>query len=73
VKALNSIVIERFNEGPAKDGGRRVIFVSGDHLEPVKFVKGLIESFGFAPIHLGGLVIGARLQQGRDLVDFGYH
>jgi 8-hydroxy-5-deazaflavin:NADPH oxidoreductase len=78
VKAFNSIVIERFNDGPA-NGGRRVIFVSGDHLEPVKFVKDLIESFGFAPIHLGGLVIGGRLQQGggplagRDLVDFGYH
>ena len=79
VKAFNSIVIERFNEGPAKDGGRRVIFVSGDHPEPVAVVTELIASFGFAPIHLGGLVIGGRLQQaggplaGRDLVDFGYH
>src|ERR1700756_20564 len=79
VKAFNSIVIERFNQGPAKDGGRRVIFVSGDHAEPIEFVKNLIASFGFAPIHLGGLVVGGRLQQaggplaGRDLVDFGYH
>ena len=31
VKAFNSIVVERFNEGPAKDGGRRVIFLSGNH------------------------------------------
>ena len=36
-------------------------------------------SFGFAPIYLGGLVVGGRMQQaggplaGRDLVDFGYH
>ena len=79
VKAFNSIIIERFNQGPAKDGGRRVIFVSGDHAEPVEFVKNLIASFGFAPIHLGGLVVGGRMQQaggplaGRDLVDFGYH
>ena len=79
VKAFNSIVIERFNQGPAKDGGRRVIFVSGDHAEPIEFVKNLIASFGFAPIHLGGLVVGGRMQQaggplaGRDLVDFGYH
>ncbi len=79
VKAFNSIVIDRFNDGPVKNGGRRVIFVSGDHPEPIEFVKGLIESFGFTPIHLGGLVVGGRLQQaggplaGRDLVDFGYH
>jgi len=75
VKAFNSIV----NEGPIKNGGRRVIFVSGDHLEPIDFVKSVIESFGFAPIYLGGLATGGRLQQaggplaGRDIVDFGGH
>ncbi len=79
VKAFNSIVIERFNQGPAKDGGRRVIFLSGNHAESVEFVKNLIASFGFAPIHLGDLAVGGRMQQaggplaGRDLVDFGYH
>jgi predicted dinucleotide-binding enzyme len=56
-----------------------VIFVSGDDAVSKEFVKGLIESFGFHPIDLGGLVTGGRLQQaggplaGRDLVDFGYH
>ena len=79
VKAFNSIVTARFNEGPIKNGGRRVIFVSGDHAEPNNFIMSLIESFGFAPIYLGGLVTGGRLQQaggplaGRDLVDFGGH
>jgi 8-hydroxy-5-deazaflavin:NADPH oxidoreductase len=79
VKSFNSIVIARFNEGPAKSGGRRVIFVSGDDPEPKGFIKGLIKSFGFEPIDLGGLVTGGRLQQaggplaGHDLVDFGYH
>jgi predicted dinucleotide-binding enzyme len=79
VKAFNSIVIDRFNDGAAKNGGRRVIFVSGDDTEPKEFIKGLIKSFGFEPIDLGGLVTGGRLQQaggplaGRDLVDFGYH
>ena len=69
----------RFNEGPIKNGGRRVIFVSGDHSEPNDFVMSVIESFGFAPIYLGGLTTGGRLQQaggplaGRDLVDFGSH
>ena len=77
VKAFNSIVTARFNEGPVKNGGRRVIFVSGDHLEPTEFIKSVIESFGFVPIYLGGLATGGRLQQaggplaGRDLVDFG--
>jgi predicted dinucleotide-binding enzyme len=76
VKAFNSIVTTRFNEGPMKNGGRRVIFVSGDHPEPTAFIKELIESFGFAVINLGGLVTGGRLQQaggplaGLDLVVF---
>jgi len=79
MKSENSIVTDRFNDGPAKNGGRRVIFVSGDDTEPKEFIKGLIKSFGFKPIDLGGLVTGGRLQQaggplaGRDLVDFGYH
>ena len=77
VKAFNSIVTARFNEGPIRNGGRRVIFVSGDHLEPTEFVKSLIETFGFVPVYLGGLATGGRLQQaggplaGRDLIDFG--
>jgi len=77
VKAFNSIVTARFNEGPMKNGGRRVIFVSGDHSEPKGFIKELIKSFGFEPIDLGGLVTGGRLQQaggplaGLDLTVFG--
>ncbi len=63
VKAFNSIVTARFNEGPLKGSGKRVIFVSGDHREPKTFIKGLIESFGFAAIDLGSLVDGGRMQQ----------
>src|ERR1700682_224479 len=63
VKAFNSIVTARFNEGPVKNGGRRVIFVAGDHPEPTAFIKQLIESFGFTAIDLGGLATGGRLQQ----------
>jgi len=63
VKAFNSIVTARFDEGPVKNGGRRVIFVSGDHPEPTAFIKQLIESFGFTAIDLGGLATGGRLQQ----------
>src|SRR6266403_4681843 len=42
VKAFNSIVTARFNEGPVKGDGRRVIFVSGDDAEAKAAVKGLI-------------------------------
>jgi 8-hydroxy-5-deazaflavin:NADPH oxidoreductase len=63
VKAFNSIVTARFNEGPIKGNGRRVIFVSGDHDEPKAFVKDLITKFGFVAIDLGGLVAGGRMQQ----------
>src|SRR5262245_919949 len=76
VEAFNSIVTARFNEGPMQNGGRRVIFVSGDHPEPKAFIKQLIESFGFTAIDLGSLATGGRLQQaggplaGRDLVEF---
>jgi predicted dinucleotide-binding enzyme len=63
VKAFNSIVIARFNEGPVKNGGKRAIFVSGDHEGPKTFVKDLIKSFGFAVIDLGGLITGGRTQQ----------
>ena len=79
VKAFNSIVTARLDEGPIRNGGRRVIFVSGDHPEPTEFVKSIIESFGFVPVYLGDLATGGRLQQaggplaGRDLVDFGSH
>src|SRR3989442_13087292 len=79
VKAFNSIVTTRFNEGPLKNGGRRVIFVSGDHPEPTAFIKQLIESFGFTAIDLGGLATGGRLQQargplgGRELVELCHH
>ena len=52
-----------FNEGPVKDQGKRVIFVSGDDAESKRVVKDLIESFGFAAIDLGGLVTGGRIQQ----------
>jgi predicted dinucleotide-binding enzyme len=63
VKAFNSILMTRFNEGPIKGQGKRVIFVSGDDEESKRVVKDLIESFGFAAIDLGGLVAGGRIQQ----------
>jgi predicted dinucleotide-binding enzyme len=58
-----------------KNGGRRVIFVSGDHPEPTDFVKSVFESFGFVAVYLGDLATAAASSRcgplaGRDLVDF---
>jgi predicted dinucleotide-binding enzyme len=61
VKAFNSFVTARFNEGPVEKGGVRVIFVSGDDSESKAFIEELIKSFGFDAIDLGGLVTGGRL------------
>src|SRR5271155_4779610 len=63
VKAFNSIRMAHFNAGPVKGQGKRLVFVSGDDEESKRVVKGLIESFGFAAIDLGGLVTGGRIQQ----------
>jgi hypothetical protein len=63
VKAFNSIRMARFNKGPVKGQGKRIIFISGDDETSKRVVKDLIESFGFAVIDLGGLVTGGRMQQ----------
>jgi 8-hydroxy-5-deazaflavin:NADPH oxidoreductase len=63
VKAFNSIRMDRFNEGPVKGQGKRIIFISGDDEASKRVVKDLIESFGFGTIDLGGLVTGVRIQQ----------
>jgi predicted dinucleotide-binding enzyme len=74
VKAFNSIIIERFEEGAAQPGGKRVLFVSGDHGGAKDEIKELISSFGFVAIDLGDLKTGGRLQQpggplaGRDIL-----
>src|SRR5438094_5552864 len=50
VKAFNSIVTARFNEGPVKNGGRRVIFVSGAHPEAAAVIEQIIVRACCAPI-----------------------
>jgi 8-hydroxy-5-deazaflavin:NADPH oxidoreductase len=64
VKAFNSILMVNFEKGPTQDGARRVLFVSGDDSAAKEEVRGLIESFGYAVIDLGGLEDGGRMQQG---------
>jgi predicted dinucleotide-binding enzyme len=63
VKAFNSIAMTNFEKGPRQGDAKRVLFVSGDDVASKQTVKGLISELGYAPLDLGGLNDGGRLQQ----------
>jgi predicted dinucleotide-binding enzyme len=63
VKAFNAIRMEHYHKGPKFHDGKRVIFVSGDDKDAKAVVIGLVNDFGYAPVDLGGLVSGGRMQQ----------
>jgi len=77
VKAFNALPPAALAAEPRQGDGRRVVFLSGDHLRAKIEVGRLISHMGFAEIDLGGLVSGGRLLQcpdgplwGRNLVSF---
>jgi 8-hydroxy-5-deazaflavin:NADPH oxidoreductase len=63
VKAFNSIAMTDFEKGPRLGDARRVLFVSGDDVASKQTVGRLIAELGYAPIDLGGLNDGGRMQQ----------
>lgn len=63
VKAFNTIPASVLAQDPAQAGGRRVVFVSGDHADAKSEVEKLAAIIGFASIDLGSLEIGGNLQQ----------
>jgi 8-hydroxy-5-deazaflavin:NADPH oxidoreductase len=66
VKAFNTIFASKLAEGPSpRAGTRRVVFVSGDDEAAKRTVMSLIASFGFAPLDLGSLKVGGRMQQAK--------
>jgi predicted dinucleotide-binding enzyme len=65
VKAFNTLLAATLAADPQEAGGRRVVFVSGDHEEAKTEVKLIISTVGWAPLDLGGLATGGRLQQAR--------
>ena len=63
VKAFNALPPEVLAAEPQQGGGRRVVFLSGDHLRAKIEVGRLIAQMGFVGIDLGGLVSGGKLLQ----------
>ncbi len=65
VKAFNTLYFKILEQKPQKANGNRVLFISGDDAEVKKEVGSIIESIGFAPVDLGTLAIGSKLQQAK--------
>lgn len=63
VKAFNHLQPQLLAGDPASDGGRRVLFYSGDDVGAKGRVGALIEKLGFFGIDLGSLSNGSRLVQ----------
>ncbi|HWW88061.1 MAG TPA: NAD(P)-binding domain-containing protein [Vicinamibacterales bacterium] len=63
VKAFNTLPAAALASDPHADGGRRVLFVSGDDTPARQEVAQLIDRLGFVAIDLGDFEMGRRLQQ----------
>lgn len=63
VKAFNTLPAAILALPAGAAGGHRVLFLSGDDASAKAEVSKLVTSFGFAPIDLGKLSEGGRLQQ----------
>ena len=63
MKGFNHLRAELLAADPASDGGRRVLFFSGDDAAAKGTIAALIENIGFAGIDLGSLVVGGKLAQ----------
>jgi predicted dinucleotide-binding enzyme len=63
VKAFNHLAARLLESDPAAEGGKRVLFFSGDDAEAKGQVSALIEQLGFFAVDLGALSVGARLAQ----------
>lgn len=63
VKAFNHLQPQLLTDDPQAEGGRRVLFYSGDDAQAKAKVGSIIEQLGFFGIDLGALAVGSRLVQ----------
>lgn len=61
VKGFNHLQPALVSGDPSREGGKRVLFYSGDDLEAKADIGNLIERLGFFGIDLGPLTLGSRL------------
>ena len=62
VKAMNTLFMGNFAAEAREGRFRRALFISGNDQGAKSIVADLFESFGFAPIDLGSLTTGGRIQ-----------
>lgn len=63
VKAFNHLTPKQLSGDPQSEGGRRVLFYSGDDTRAKAEVAAIIDRIGFFGIDLGSLSIGGQLVQ----------
>ena len=63
VKGFNTLLAEVLAGDPKVGNGKRVLFISGDDKDAKATVSVIIGKIGFAPIDLGPLAAGGKLQQ----------
>jgi predicted dinucleotide-binding enzyme len=63
VKAFNHLQAKVLEADPGREGGKRVLFYSGDDAKAKADVASLIERVGFFGIDLGALAVGSSLVQ----------
>lgn len=63
VKGFNTLPAAVLAAEPEVEGGRRTIFVSSNDAEATAAAANLIDALGFAPLALGRIDEGGRLQQ----------
>ena len=63
VKAFNHLRAEVLAWNPRSDGGRRVLFYSGNEAAAKAEVAALIDRIGFVGIDLGSIAVGGKLAQ----------
>jgi predicted dinucleotide-binding enzyme len=63
VKAFNHLLAHLVSSDPNAEGGKRVLFYSGDDASAKAAVAALIDRLGFFGIDLGSIAVGGKLAQ----------